>query len=182
MTDPQPNAPPRDPDGKLPTWRGAGGVPVTVAPPGSTTANGPVISVLFDGLRVALQRGGERGAVRCTGVIATPEVQAPSQRVRIRHDLRGQVGKHADTRVSITADFGGSLQALEYPYGAEVNEPIDRTFENTVELRPGQPYLITLTISAQRRAADADLDVTLDSIDMEITPEAPPSDAEPTDA
>lgn len=167
------------PAGKPPTWRGARGVPVTVAPPGLDTPNGPVITIHFDALRIALRRSDEPAAVRCTGVVATPEVEAPGQRVRIRHDLRGGLIKQADARVSITADCGGSIQALEYPYGAETNEPIERTFENTVELRPGQPYLITLTISAERRTADADLDVTLDSIDLEITPEPPPANGEP---
>lgn len=165
---------PTDPGRTPPAFRGAGGQPVTVVPMGNATVNGRVLTLLFDGMRVALRRSDEPAAVRCGAASVTTDVEAPAQRVRIIHNVRGHVMKHADARVTVVAGLGGAVQTLDYPYGAEMSEPIDATFETAVELRPGQPYLVTLGIWAERRTGDADLDVTVDSIDMEIAADAPP--------
>lgn len=173
---------PQDPDDKPPTWRGAGGQPVTVVPMGDAATSGRALTVLFDDLQVNLESGDDLlTGVRCTAFAAIANVEPPAMRVRISHDLFGHVFKDADTRITLMADLGGTVQSIVYPYGAAADEQIVRTVEAETELRPGQRYLVTITLSAERRTPTAVVLAGLEGIDMTIEPVPPPQDDEPQD-
>lgn len=173
MSDEPKSAETRDDDRKPPTWRGAGGQPVTVCSTPASAASGPSLTLLFDDLVVSLQNGDELTAVRYAAAAAHASVEAPAQQVRIAHDLRGYVAKDADARITVIAELGGAVQTFEYPYGTAVDEEIFRSWESATELRPRQRYLMTFTLSVERRTATALAHVGLSSVDMTIAPPAP---------
>lgn len=95
--------------------------------------------------------------------------------------LRGHIDKDDRTRAAVMLDLGGNVQAIEFPYGKELNEDFQREFftliptvqekvDDDIVARPFKlwRFMSSFLLSVHRQTQKDEAAITIDSLDIEL--------------
>ena len=122
------------------------------------------ITWLFDSVQASTDDTGIQTKV----ITLRAPLHSGSRPVVVTQDFRGTASAEDGADVSMTVFVAGSTFIIPINEHQEEGDDIDTRL--TVSVPPGQDYIVTVVISAQRSSKDAEIGATiqLDSIDLEI--------------
>ena len=98
-----------------------------------------------------------------------------SRWVQLAQDVRGHVTKGADSRVVVVISAGGAVVTRVFPYGQAHQGDFTVRMPARVRWNPGQRYVATFMVVAERRTPNAAVQAGIDSFDATVDPAAAPA-------
>lgn len=137
----------------------------------SANSIGNVLTMLFDGAKLSLQTEGDPLSATWVANIRIP-TNAGAQKVTsyLQH-VRGSVVKSEDSRVALVLSLGGKIFVKEYPYGEKASGDVLLTYISSIEPRPAESYVASISILVERRNSKSAVLVDVDSLDVEARDE-----------